>query len=84
MAARWNSTLLGPEDMIGTMVAVPLPGRLGSTRDDGIRVRDALLFDHGIEVHVYAWKERLRVRVSAQIYNEMADVERLINALSTF
>jgi len=61
---------------------VPLPESLGSTRDDAIRLRDTLLFEHNIEVHVYAWKGRLRVRVSAQIYNEMADVQQLISALA--
>ena len=82
MAAHWGSTLPAPEQMIGTMITVPLPERLGSTREDAFRVRDALLFEHNIEVHVHAWKGRLRVRVSAQIYNEMPDVERLIDALA--
>ena len=41
-----------------------------------------VLFEHHTEVHVYAWKGRLRVRVSAQIYNEMADVQHLISALA--
>jgi isopenicillin-N epimerase len=81
MSARWGSGMPGPEEMLGTMVAVPLPENLGSTRDDAIRLRDMLLFEHNIEVHVVAWKGRLRVRVSAQIYNEMADVERLISAV---
>ena len=63
------------------MVSVALPESLGSTRDDAIRLRDRLLFEHNIEVHVYAWKGRLRARVSAQIYNEMADVQHLMSAL---
>jgi isopenicillin-N epimerase len=81
MASRWRTRLLGPEKMIGTMVTVPLPERAGSTREDAIRLRDILLFEHRIEVHVHAWKGRLRVRVSAQIYNELADVKRLIEAI---
>ena len=81
MAKSWNCALLAPRSMIGTMVTVSLPERMGSTREDAIRVRDALLFEHNIEIHLFAWKDRLWVRVSAQIYNEMSDVERLIEAI---
>jgi isopenicillin-N epimerase len=81
MAEHWSSSLLGPKEMIGAMACVPLPERFGSTREDAMRLRDALLFEHGIEVHVHTWKGRLRVRVSAQIYNEMSDVKRLLDAL---
>ncbi len=81
MALHWKTQLLGPESMIGTMVTVPLPERYGSTRDEAIRLRDALLFHRGIEVHLSAWKNRVRVRVSAQIYNEMSDIEKLIDAI---
>ena len=81
LAAHWKSRVVCPEEMIGPMIAVPLPESLGSTRDDAIRLRDALLFQYNIEVHVSSWKGRLRVRVSAQIYNEMADIERLIDAV---
>jgi isopenicillin-N epimerase len=81
MAAQWGSSMTGPEEMLGTMVAVPLPETLGSTREDAIRLRDTLLFEHNIEVHLYASKGRLLVRVSAQIYNEMDDIRRLINAV---
>ncbi len=81
MAARWHSSLLAPKEMIGTMATVPLPAGLGSTREDAMRLRDALLFEHRIEVHVHAWKGRLRVRVSGQIYNEMSDVQRLLDAI---
>jgi isopenicillin-N epimerase len=81
MSAHWQVKLPGLEEMIGTMVTAPLPERFGSTRDDAVRLRDTLLFDHNIEVHVSAWKGRVRVRVSAQIYNEIADVEKLIDAI---
>jgi isopenicillin-N epimerase len=66
-----------PESMIGTMAAVPLPEALGSTRDEAELLRDALLFADGIEVHMHAWRGRLWARISCQIYNDLADVERL-------
>jgi isopenicillin-N epimerase len=81
MAARWDSNPVAPEEMIGSMVTVPLPQRLGSSREDAMRIRDALLFGHNIEAHVHAWKGRIRVRVSAQVYNELSDIECLIRAM---
>jgi isopenicillin-N epimerase len=81
MATHWKTELPGPESMIGTMVAVPLPERAGSTLDDATRLRDALLFEDNIEVHTYARGKRVHVRVSSQIYNEFSDVERLIQAI---
>jgi isopenicillin-N epimerase len=81
MAARWNSQVLVPEEMIGTMISVPLPERMGSTPEDAAALREALLFEDGIEVHLYCWKDRLHVRISAQIYNDMDDVEKLISAI---
>jgi len=66
-----------PESMVATMVTVPLPEELGG--DDGAarRLRDRLLFEERIEVHVGARRGRLWLRVALQIYNEVADVERL-------
>ena len=41
----------------------------------------ALLFEDGIEVQLHAWRDRLWVRVSAQVYVEEADLERLADAV---
>jgi len=70
-----------PEAMIGTMATVMLPEKLGSTADDAARVRDALLFGDRIEVQVHAFRSRLYARISAQIYNEPADIDRLAGAV---
>ena len=69
--------------MTGTMVTVPLPERLGSTSQHAALLRDALLLESGIEVHLSVWKNRLRLRVSAQIYNEIGDVELLCDAVDS-
>ncbi len=82
LAAAWGTSLACPEGMVGTMVTVPLPERAGSTRVHATALRDALLFEDRIEVAVHAWRGRLRVRVSAQIYNDMTDVERLAAAVA--
>jgi len=82
MAKRWNSKLDAPEEMIGTMISVAVPEKLGASHEDSLALRETLLFEHNIEVHMYAWKERVFARISAQIYNDMDDVERLIRAVA--
>ena len=50
-------------------------------RDDALRLRDALLFDDGIEIPVHSYRGQLRARISAQVYNDMDDMERLASAV---
>jgi isopenicillin-N epimerase len=69
--------------MIGTMVSLALPERLGSTPEDAAALRHDLLFEHDIEVHLHFFGNRLYIRVSAQIYNDMSDVEKLIRAVDS-
>jgi isopenicillin-N epimerase len=82
LAQHWGTAFDTPESLIGPMATVPLPDGLGTSRDDAGRLRDALLFEDRIEVPVLAWRNRLYVRVSAQIYNDMRDFERLAAAIS--
>ena len=77
LAELWDVQFATPESMIGTMATVPLPRPLGATRDDAALLRDALLFQDGIEVQLHAWRGRLWVRISAQVYNDLGDIERL-------
>ena len=81
LAERWGTAFETPESMVGPMAAVRLPVRAGTTRAVANQLRDRLLFDDGIEVHVSAWRDRVQVRLSAQIYNEMADIDRLGEAV---
>lgn len=82
LAKRFGTSLEAEERHFGCMVTIPLPQRLGSTRDDATRLRDALLFEDHIEVQMHAGKGRLWVRISAQVYNEMADMDRLADAIT--
>jgi isopenicillin-N epimerase len=82
LAERWGSEFTTPETMIGMMATIALPEKLGSTAEDAASVRDALLFGHGIEVQVHAFRGRLYVRICGQVYIELADLERLADAVS--
>jgi isopenicillin-N epimerase len=81
LTARWGTDPAAPESMVGAMATVQMPPRAGSTKEDALRLRNALLFEDRIEVQLHAWRERLWVRVSAQVYNEPADIERLAEAV---
>ncbi|HSN98130.1 MAG TPA: aminotransferase class V-fold PLP-dependent enzyme [Candidatus Nanopelagicales bacterium] len=76
-----------PEGMIGSMAAIPLPpGEGGAPPESPLYMdplQDALLGRWGVEVPVIPWPAppgRL-LRISAQIYNERADYERLVAGL---
>ena len=81
LTARWGTRFEIPRHMVGTMVTVPLPGEAGATEADAEDVRLALLVEDRIEVPLSAWSGRLWVRVSAQIYNDRADIDRLADAV---
>lgn len=82
LAECWGTELETPETMIGTMATVPVPRDCGTTREEAQALRDGLLFEDGIEVQVHAWRGRIHIRISAQIYNDMTDVERLARAVA--
>lgn len=86
LSERWGTPYSTPESMVGTMVGVALPARFGSTVEDAARLRDALLFEDGIELNVSAaggaGAGGLRVRVAIQIYNDFDDVNRLAEAVA--
>jgi isopenicillin-N epimerase len=81
LAERWDTDFVTPEALIGTMATVMLPEALGSTATDAATVRDALLFGDRIEVQIHAFRGRLYARVCGQVYNELADIERLADAV---
>ncbi|HKO58512.1 MAG TPA: aminotransferase class V-fold PLP-dependent enzyme [Thermoanaerobaculia bacterium] len=63
-----------PDDMLGSMAAIPLP------EGDAQSLQDELFFEHHIEVPLMPWPTRL-LRVSAQLYNTIEEYERLADAL---
>jgi isopenicillin-N epimerase len=78
----WRTKFEIARAMVGAMVTVPLPQGLGATEADATRLRLALLVDDHIEVHLHAWRGRLWIRVSAQVYNDRSDIESLAEAVA--
>lgn len=82
LSERWGTPFESDPAMIGTMASVPLPERLGGDEATADALRDALWFEDRIEVHMARRDGRLWARLSAQIYNELADYERLALAVA--
>ncbi|UJR85474.1 aminotransferase class V-fold PLP-dependent enzyme [Sandaracinus amylolyticus] len=75
-----------PDDMIGSLAAVPLPASSApppASAFDFDPLQDALFTRHHIEIPVFPYPappSRL-IRIACQVYVERADVERLCDAL---
>jgi len=74
-----------PDEMLGAMAALPLPDSTESAEPPLFLdpLQDRLLFDHRIEVPIIPWPRSPKriLRVSAQLYNELGDYEKLASAL---
>jgi len=73
-----------PDDMLGSMAAVPLPeGKPYVPTLYGDPLQDALFYEHNIEVPLHPWPHQPKrvLRVSAQLYNTIEDYEKLADAL---
>jgi isopenicillin-N epimerase len=82
LAQRWGREWVTPESMVGCMVTVPLPRRLGPADEaTAQRLRDVLLAEHAIEAPVIARADSLWARLSLQVYNDESDLERLAHAV---
>ncbi|HEX6975561.1 MAG TPA: aminotransferase class V-fold PLP-dependent enzyme [Vicinamibacterales bacterium] len=81
LAKRWKTEFVAPESMIGTLATVELPKAAGSTAEEAAALRDRLLFEDKIELQMHAAHGRVHARISAQVYNDMDDVERLAEAV---
>ena len=91
LVAAFGGPIPAPDDLIGSMVAVPLPGL--RTDEAAARLHDSLFDEDRIEVPVVPWPvpgarpspadppRSVFVRVSAQRYTESGDIERLVAAL---
>ena len=82
LTRQWGTTLERDEASVGSMVTLRLPASLGTTPQDAARLRDTLLDVDRIEVQVHAGHGGLWARVSAQVYNDWSDIERLGRAVA--
>ncbi len=81
LARELKTELAAPAAMRASMAAIELPVRLKAEPQTAARLHDRLLERHRIEVPINLHVGRLWLRISAQIYNELAEYERLAQAL---
>ena len=77
IADAWHVAPGAPSEMFAGMVTLPLPVDAPASAEAVARWRLTLLREHNIEVPVMAINGHLWVRISAQVYNEVADYEAL-------
>lgn len=73
LADAWGTQLLASPESFAAMATISLPESCGSAQADAKRLHDWLWQAHRIEVPVLCLDERLHVRISAQVYNEIGD-----------
>jgi isopenicillin-N epimerase len=80
LAARLRLAVPAPEEMIGAMASLPLPGPVAHEAlidPLTLRLREA----HRIEVPVFGWSTHRLLRISAQHYNHDDQYQRLASVL---
>ena len=79
-----------PESMLGSMATIPLPDdipdRVLNQPSAAVHIhplQSDLLYKHGIEVPIFYWPNRPRrwIRISAHLYNDFTQYERLADGL---
>ena len=83
---RWSVELPCPDEMIGSLAALPLPDGSPEPSVSALYadpLQETLLREHLIEVPIVPWPAppRRLVRLSAQLYNDLSQYERLGRAL---
>uniref|UniRef100_A0A0B6ZZS0 Aminotransferase class V domain-containing protein n=1 Tax=Arion vulgaris TaxID=1028688 RepID=A0A0B6ZZS0_9EUPU len=86
LTEAWQTRLAAPDDMFGSMVLVELPTSIQSMfstidYDAAEMVQNILYKDFDIEVPVKSLQGQLYVRISAHIYNEKSDYDKLAYAI---
>ncbi len=82
LVERWGTRRGAPPAMTGAMVAVQVPGAPEATRESAYALHERLQNDHRVQAPILAIGGALWVRVSAQVYNDMDDYQRLADALA--
>jgi isopenicillin-N epimerase len=86
LAARLGITLPAPDDMIGSLAALPLPDapeRASKATRYKEPLQTALVENHHIQVPVMTWPARPKrlIRTSTQAYNSPEEIDLLADAL---
>lgn len=82
IAEATGTESLADDARVGSMAAVRLPAGTASSAAEALALQARLFDEDRIEVPVIWWNDVALVRVSAHIYNELAEYRRLADALT--
>lgn len=82
LAKAWDVAPTAPDGMRAAMATIALPTNEPATQEVGERIHDRLIDNYRIEVPIMVFADKLWVRISAQVYNEAGDYEKLRDAIS--
>lgn len=82
LSAAWGTPVSAPQPLRGAMAAVRVPGDAEASPQAARALHDRLWDGHRIEVPIIPFADALWARVSAQVYNQRQDYERLAEALA--
>ncbi len=74
---------VAPESMLGSLATIATPGSLKDTDPKAISLHDTLRDTYHCELPVIFFGDKVYIRISAQIYNEMPEYEHLTSSLKT-
>lgn len=81
LCEAWQVSLPAAPEHYGAMVTLPVPLAGEATLARANQLRDLLWQQHRIEVPLFTLKDRLWLRVSAQLYNTQEDYRALASAV---
>jgi isopenicillin-N epimerase len=71
-----------PRNMAAAMMTIALPDGYGPPKQDNANaLRDLIRRTHNLEIDIQAFERKLWLRLSAYIYNDMEDADRLVHAI---
>ena len=82
LAARWGTETGAPPSMIGATATIRVPEAVTARFDDPQHLHDRIVDDHAIELPAYAADGHYWLRISAQVYNEAEEYDRLAEAVA--
>jgi isopenicillin-N epimerase len=81
LTKSWGSNLVAPQDMIGMLATLELPGNPAHDDKHVLNLHDRLRDEFHIEIPVIEMNGHTYVRISCQVYNSMTEYEQLDRAI---
>ena len=81
LCSTWGTQAPAPDQMLAALATLDPPCRIPGDVDSAAAVERALFARHKIVVPVVPFGDRSWIRISAQIFNDLEDYERLARAI---